>query len=166
MTIRGPRGSVMAVRSRSMKQRRSSSEVVWVNSSSNWSTRSTTRVPRRFASEVASRCRPRAESSSRSSRMAFRLLSGRCSARTRARDSIGCLPGTIGSRKVHDSLPGSPPACRRGSRPAITTLDLPDPLGPTTARSREPWGRCCSASSDVFSVAVSLSIKVSRPKKS
>ena len=51
--------------------------------------------------------------------------------------SSGSAPGTIAAI-THRSEPGAAPARRRGIRPAATTLDLPEPDGPTSAISRCP----------------------------
>jgi hypothetical protein len=48
--------------------------------------------------------------------------------------SNGCGAGTI-SIANHDSDRGSAPLRIAGNSPAFTRLDLPQPLGPTTARN-------------------------------
>ena len=45
----------------------------------------------------------------------------------------GCAPGVIAVMSQFWE-PGSAPRRRAGIKPALTTLDLPLPLGPTTVR--------------------------------
>src|SRR6266568_2283237 len=75
-------------------------------------------------------------------------------------------PGTIGERKTHVWLPGSAPRWRRGRSPAMTRLDLPDPLGPITVNMRAEGVPRCSEMNIPCMVSTSSSISVSRPKKS
>ena len=79
---------------------------------------------------------------------------------------MGCLPGTIGERNTHASLPGNAPDWSFGNKPAMTRLDLPEPLGPMIVRSRPLLGAGCSTALIPFMSLTSWWTDWSRPKKS
>ena len=116
--------------------------------------------------EVMSRCNPRPVSSSTSSRIALRLRDGKLGEIARVRASMGCCPGAIGSMYTHPWLPAITPRCNWGSRPAITTLDLPEPLDPITVRSLALEAPCSSVANCFCKASTRALIKRLRPKKS
>ena len=99
------------------------------------------------------------------------LLSGESSGlfrkgnlRVRARASIGNSPGLTGARK-NQSLTSGMFFSKAGNRPAITTLDLPDPLGPTTIMQRGTWLSWRSSLRISLTCSIILRMRFSRPKK-
>ena len=155
-----------------------------VNISSNWSMKSTISAPgptllssshsassssrRRLCLPVSSGCRPPRQFQSSSDTVEAKapgegvLEEGSSRAKARASavasSAAGSAPGTIVTTMGGDS-PARALARNVGINPARTRLDLPLPLGPTTARKRAK--RACSAMR-----ASIRSTRASLPKKS
>ena len=108
-----------------------------VHSSSAWSITSTSRASARPASRRGASCSSAWSlvASARLSASPSARLSPRASDSAAAMRSNGCGPGLMGSRYAQFWLPGSTPPLSSGSNPARTTLDLPLPDAPSTARN-------------------------------
>ena len=138
---RDPRESRNSARSRSS---------VSVNTSSNWSTtRTSSPASGRPDPPPRAPARPARGRRSRPRRVATRSSAASSS-------SIGCVPGSISEENPLGS--GERPARIAGTNPARTTDDFPLPLGPTTARNRDPGPGC--------RIWEQVGDQPSRPKKS
>ncbi len=113
---------------------RSSSFSTRVNSSSNWSTTSSNWLGSPLP-DGRIRFKVRISPRSSFSRGSNKLAGGSTDTGSRpaSSSSMGFSPGAI-STMNHFSEPGKAPFRIAGIIPAFTAEDLPDPLGPTTAR--------------------------------